>query len=62
MANDDVEAMVFKINQSVQDGHMTLNDWETDFILNIQKQSERNIPLSQKQDEILEKIWKKAIG
>ena len=58
--SNEIEAMVFKINQAVQDGHMTLNDWETDFILNIQKQNQRNIPLSIKQDEILEKIWKRT--
>ena len=37
-----------------------LTDWETGFIDSIRNRLERELPLSAKQTEILDKIWERA--
>lgn len=59
--NAEVQAMIDKINQTVSDELMSLTQWESDFIQNVTAQNKRGFPLSDKQDEILEKIWKRAV-
>ena len=36
----------------------SLTDWETDFLISIERYFERNGDLTEKQEEILERIWR----
>lgn len=57
---DDVKTMLEEINQAIDDEVFELTAWETDFIGSVRSRVENDIPLSPKQDEALERIWKRA--
>lgn len=56
----DVKRMIWEINRAVSEDAFDLNDWETEFVESIGKQLEAGRALSDKQDEVLERIWRKA--
>lgn len=60
--NLDILAMIADIRRAVEEGGMNLDDWEMDFIRNMSVLARAGQALSDKQDETLEKIWKRATG
>jgi hypothetical protein len=60
--NLDILSMLADIRRAVEGGDLALNDWETDFIRNMSVLARAGQGLSDKQDETLEKIWKRATG
>lgn len=54
----DIKILVADIRRAVQDGDITLTEWEEEFLQAIRDY--RN--LSDKQDAVLERIWRKATG
>ena len=56
----DAKEMIEEINRAVSEDEFDLSEWEAGFIESIGRQIQAGRSLSEKQDEILEKIWKKA--
>lgn len=56
----DAKELIAEISRAVSEGGFDLNEWETDFIKNVSRKVAAGQELSDLQDEILEKIWKKA--
>lgn len=50
--------LIEEIERAVEDGDIELSAWEDEFITSILPR----VTLTDKQDEILERIWKKAKG
>lgn len=58
--NEDIEAMVQAIERAVGDGGYNLTEWEEGFLTSIKRLIAEGVPVSDKQDAVLEKIWRKA--
>jgi hypothetical protein len=56
----DTKQLLEEITRGILDGDVDLTEWETEFIESIGRQHAAGRPLSDKQDEILERIWKKV--
>lgn len=56
----DAKQLLEEITRGILDGDVDLNEWETEFIESIGRQVAAGRELSDKQDEILERIWKKV--
>ncbi len=56
----DAKAMLEAINRAVAEDSFNLTEWESTFIESIGRQVAEGRTLSDKQDAVLEKIWKKA--
>lgn len=52
--------MLADINRAIADDHFTPTDWEAEFLENIGGLIGFELELSEKQDETLEAIWKRA--
>lgn len=61
IVNEDVKAMVEAIDLAVENDQYDLNEWEDEFLKTIRRYLAEGIPLSEKQDACLEKIWEKAV-
>jgi hypothetical protein len=57
---DDVTAMIQDIKREVKEGRLNLNAWEENFLQSISKLAYEKKELSERQDEILLKLWKKS--
>ena len=60
--NQDILAMLADIRRAIEEGDLALNEWETGFIRNMSVLARAGQKLSDKQDETLVDIWKKATG
>jgi hypothetical protein len=60
--NEDVQSMLSDIYRTVSEESANLTEWEAKFIENIGGLVRNGTSLSPKQDEMLEKIWKKVTG
>lgn len=56
----DTKSMIAAINRAVTEDDFNLTEWETEFIESISRRVEAGESLSDKQDETLLKIWRKA--
>lgn len=56
----DVKAMLADINRALGDDDLELGTWETDFLESIRWKADHGEPLSDRQDGVLTRIWKKA--
>lgn len=56
----DAKELIAEINRAVSEGGFDLSEWETEFIESVGRQVQAGRELSDKQDEVLERIWKKA--
>ena len=56
---DPVKDAQFKV-RFIMDHASKLNDWENQFVESISSRLDRNIPLSEKQEEVLDRIWEKT--
>jgi hypothetical protein len=59
---DDIKAMLQEISRALREDELVLNDWETRFLHGIRMKLNNNEKLSERQDECLVKIWRKALG
>jgi hypothetical protein len=57
--NSDAKTMIAQINEAVSEDRLNLSEWESDFIESISSQVNRGRQLSEKQDEVLLRIWGK---
>lgn len=57
---NDVFAMLEAISQAVRDDDVDLTSWEAEFIESIRANLEAGIYLTEKQDSVLVRIWKKC--
>lgn len=56
--SDEWKLMIREVRQSVEDGHMHINEWEDNFLLSIGKTlSHVGEMLTDKQDNVLARIW-----
>lgn len=55
---EDWESMIADIRRAVEEDDFNLTEWEDEFLHNISNR----ISLTDKQDDVLVKIWKKATG
>jgi hypothetical protein len=58
MLNADAKILIEKI----KDANYNLNEWEIDFMNSIEEQADRGKKLSDKQGNILQKIYRKSQG
>lgn len=58
--NEDVKAMVEAIDRAVEDGSYELTDWEEGFLKSVKRLVSEGMKISDKQDQVLERIWNKA--
>jgi hypothetical protein len=56
----DAKQLLEEITRGILDGDVDLNEWETEFVESIGRQVAAGRELSDKQDEILERIWRKV--
>lgn len=56
----DAKQMIAEINRAVADDEADLTEWEAKFVESIGGQLQAERPLSERQDEILEGIWRKV--
>lgn len=55
--DEDVESMLQDCEESVEMQDCPFNDWELDFLENIRERFDEKGDLSDKQKDILEKMW-----
>ncbi len=60
MPSKDHEAMLETINRAIDDGEFEPSEWEEGFLETVEGLLDFELELSEKQDEILESIWRKA--
>lgn len=60
--NEDVQSMLADIYRAVSEESAYLTEWESDFVESVGGLVRNGTTLSPKQDEVLEKIWKKVTG
>jgi hypothetical protein len=56
----DVREMIETINRAVAEDALHLTEWESEFIESIGRQVQAGRGLTDRQDAVLEKIWRKA--
>lgn len=63
MGSKDVAAMLADIKQVIEeDENFNLSTWEEEFIANMHVMVNEDRELSEKQDDVLSKIWRRAKG
>lgn len=55
----DVRDILQQISRAIADDLLTVNEWEEEFIQSCGRLEASGRPLSDRQDEILEGIWKR---
>lgn len=58
----EVQQMIHEISAAVLGDRYTLTDWELKFIGSVGARTRVERPLTDPQDEALEKLWKKVMG
>jgi hypothetical protein len=58
--DQDLKSMLAEIRRAIESDQYEANEWEIGFLESCASMVSRKIPLSDRQDEILERIWKKA--
>lgn len=58
----DVKQLIAEINRAVTEEGFNLSEWGAEFLESITRQTEAGLELSDKQDAVLERIWRKATG
>lgn len=58
----DATVMIEDINRAISEDRFNLSEWETDFLESVEMQVNAGRSLSDKQDEVLLRIWRKATG
>jgi hypothetical protein len=58
----DLKAMLAAIRQAIVDDGFTPTQWEGEFLETVTELVNFELALSEKQDEVLEQIWRKATG
>jgi hypothetical protein len=58
----DLKAMLADIKRAIADDEFSPTAWESEFLDSVADLVNFELPLSEKQDETLEKIWSKATG
>lgn len=58
----DAKEMVQVIEEAITDDEFELTEWEAEFVENIKNRIANDIDLTPKQEESLEKIWKRSRG
>lgn len=56
----DTKELLRQITRGILDGDIDLSEWETEFVESIGRQVAAGRELTDKQDEVLERIWKKV--
>ena len=56
----DAKAMIEEINRAVSEDRLDLNEWESEFVSSIGSRLQAGGSLTERQDAVLEKLWKKA--
>ena len=56
----DVKLMLMEIRRAVEEGDFDLTAWEDEFIESVSARIEGGVDLTDRQDEILVKIWSRA--
>lgn len=56
----DARELIAEINRRVADDEFNLSEWEADFIESVGQQLEDGRDLTDKQDAVLERIWRRA--
>jgi hypothetical protein len=62
MGDVSVAEMIEQIEESVDDDEFELTEWETEFLENVKRRIENDVTVSEKQEESLLTIWKRARG
>ena len=57
---NDAKILIQEINEAVKNDDIDLTPWETEFMESIGSVVEAGFTLSEKQDAVLERIWKKC--
>lgn len=60
MKKKDIQEEHLQIISDCEDRESKLTDWETTFLDSVRNRIERNLFLTEKQEEILDKIWEKC--
>jgi hypothetical protein len=58
----DLKAMLAAIRQAIVDDGFTPTQWEGEFLETVTELVNFELALSEKQDEVLEQLWRKATG
>lgn len=58
----DLKAMLADIKRAIADDEFSPSKWEGEFLETVSELINFELPLSNKQDEAFEGIWKKATG
>lgn len=58
----DAKVLLEEINRAVKDDDIDLSSWEIGFIQSIKDYVDFGIALTDKQDAVLERIWRRATG
>ena len=56
----DAKDMIAEINRAVSEDDLNLSEWEADFIESVGQRVQAGQELTEKQDEVLLRIWRKA--
>lgn len=59
---NDAKILIQEINEAVRNDDIDLTPWEAEFMESIGSVVEAGFNLTDKQDAVLEKIWRKATG
>jgi hypothetical protein len=51
---------IIEIERAVEDERLVLSEWESDFIESIKAQATSGRPLSDKQEDVLTRIWERV--
>ena len=57
---NDIETMISEIERAVGEDTLTLSEWESDFLESIKLTLRVGRSLSDKQEDVLLKLWRKA--
>jgi hypothetical protein len=58
----DLKTMLAEIKRAIADDEFNASKWESEFLESVTELVNFELALSDKQDETLEKIWRKATG
>lgn len=60
--SNDLKAMLADIKRTIADDEFSPTKWESDFLDTVTELINFDLALSDRQDEVFEKLWKKATG
>lgn len=58
----DLKTMLAEIKRAIADDEFNASKWESEFLESVTELVNFELALSEKQDEALEKLWRKATG